>query len=345
MMELTQTQNELRRGANTSGILLILFYILAYGSSWLLSVLIKAYHGGTLDEMEDLHGFLTYTVQYPVIFPILVLVFGLLCGRHTGQRLRDVFCKPKVPKATMIRWVFICLGLTYASAYASRIFFLLIQAIFGIELTAQNFAADHSLLSMLTNIIAMMFYAPFFEEILFRGTIFRSMKKGGALAGAILCGLLFGLWHTNYDQLIYAAVVGFLMCILMHKTGTILAPMLVHFIMNTIGAVQSLFMADFDPNTLAEMESMTDQLTYLTEHIGAFAAIMISGMVVMGLTGTGIILLIIEQKDHKQLFHFKDEADAMPLKEKLRLCLTAPGMLVCCIVLTVLTVLRAMGIF
>jgi len=343
-MQLTETQKELRRGANASGIALLAFYALVYGGSWLLSTILNANFTGTENQREDLYGFLAYTMQYPVIVPLVLLIFWMICGRRTGQRLREVFCKPKVSTLTMIRWVVICLGLTYITAIASRIFFLLIQVIFRIELTAQSFAADPSFLSMLTNIVAMMFYAPFFEEVLFRGTIFRSMEKDGALAAAILCGILFGLWHTNYDQLIYAAVVGFLMCILMHKTGTIFAPMLLHFTMNTIGAVQSLFMGDLDPNEMLKLGTDAEALTYLAEHAGAYFVIMISGMVITGLVGTAIILLIIEQKQYKQLFNFKGDTDAMPLKEKLVLCLTSPGMLLCCIVLAVLTVLRAMGV-
>lgn len=344
MVQLTETQKELRRGANASGIALLIFYALVYGGSWLLSTILKANFTGTESQREDVYGILVYTMQYPVIVPIVVLVFWMICSKHTGQRLREVFCKPKVSIPTMIRWILICLGLTYMTAVASRIFFLLIQLITGVTLTAQNFAADSSVLSMLTNIIAMMFYAPFFEEVLFRGTIFRSLEKDGALAGAILCGILFGLWHTNYDQLIYASVVGFLMCILMHKTGTILAPMLLHFTMNTIGAVQSLFMGDLDPNEMMRLETDAEMLTYLADHAGAYLVIMLSGMLIMALTGTGVILLIIEQKQYKQLFNFNGDTKAMPLKEKLSLCLTSPGMLLCCIVLVVLTVLRAMGI-
>lgn len=339
-MELTQLKTELRRGANASGILLILFYALVYGGTWLLHTLLSQHLEGS--RLEDVYGILTYTYQYPVVVPLLLGVFWLICGRKNGQRLRDCFCKPKVKPSTLLRYVLICLGIIYASAYVSRILFMVIQGILGITFETPNMAAGDSVLSMVTNLLAMIIYAPLFEEMLFRGTIFRSMEKGGELAGAILCGILFGLWHTNYDQTIYTAVCGFVTCILFAKTGSIFAPMLLHAMMNSIGALQSLFMGDLDPSQILQLETEAEMLSYMTENIGSFAVLMLSGMVVMALTGTGLILLLIELVQYKQLFRF--EKAEISVGEKLKTCLTAPGMLLACVVLLALTVLRAMGI-
>ncbi|MBE6851840.1 MAG: CPBP family intramembrane metalloprotease [Ruminococcus sp.] len=347
-MEQTQLKQELRRGANASGVMVILFYLMVYGGSFLISTILSQF--GNIKEgfLNDLLSFLSFTFQYPITVPILLMIFHFICGKKSGLRLRDTFCKPKVPMKTIFRWILICLGITYASTYVSRIFWMILQALTGLEMVAQDFTADNSWLSMLTNVIAMVIYAPLFEEMMFRGTIFRSTQKGGDLASALLCGIVFGLWHTNYDQTIYTAVMGFCACILFVKSGSIWAPILMHALMNSIGAFQSLIMGsmELDMNKMLNISEMTDEqaIEFLIENAVPFCTLMLSGMLIMGLMGLGIILLIIELAQHKQLFRFEKAEDDLPVGKKLVICLTSPVMLLACIGLLAFTVIRAMGI-
>ncbi len=347
-METSQLKKELRCGANASGAILILFYVFVYGGTFLISTVLKQF--GDLHDsfLGDLGNFLAYTFQYPVTVPILLLIFHWIHGKKTGLRLCDTFCKPKVPMKTLIRWILICLGVTYGGAFVSRIFWMLIQALTGMEMVAQDFSSDSTWLSVLTSIIAMVIYAPLFEEMLFRGTIFRSTQKGGDLAGAILCGILFGLWHTNYDQTIYTAVMGFCVCVLFVKTGTLWAPIIMHAAMNSIGALQSIILGsmNIDMNHMQEIMEMTDEqaMEFLMENLLPFAALMLTSLFVTGLMGLGVILLIIELVQHKQLFHFEKAEGDLPVGQKLAVCLTSPVMLLACIALLVMTILRAMGI-
>ncbi|MBQ9110430.1 MAG: CPBP family intramembrane metalloprotease [Oscillospiraceae bacterium] len=341
--DLGEIKAKLRCGANASGLILILFYVLVYGSAAVLAVVMKSF--GDINEgfLSDLFNLLAYTLQYPFTVPILLGIFWLTCGKKTGQRLRDCIKKPAVPTKTMLRWVIICLGVTYAGSYISRMFWLLFQSLTGLELTAQSFAADPSWLSMLTNIIAMVIYAPIFEELMFRGTILRSMEHGGELPAALMCGIVFGLWHTNFDQTIYTAVMGFCAAMLYLKTRTVLAPFLLHVLMNSIGAFQSLFIGDLDPYKMLELEE-AEMMTYMAEHAGNIAVIMLSALVVMVLMGLGIILLIIELVNHGQLFRFEKGSSGMSTGQVMKHCLTSPLMLIACIALLAMTVLRAMGI-
>ncbi len=347
-MEPTTLRQELRRGANASGVMLILFYLLVYGSSFLIHTLLSQFGDVTEGLLGDLYTFLCFTFQYPVTVPLILLVFRLMHGKKHGIQLRDVFCKPKVPMKTVFRWILICLGITYASVYVSRLFWMLIQLLTGMEMVAQDFAAENSWLSMLTNLIAMVIYAPLFEEMMFRGTIFRSVQKGGELAGALLCGITFGLWHTNYDQTLYTAVMGFAACVLFVKSGTLWAPILMHALMNSIGAFQSIILGtmDLDMTELTELAAMTDEqaMKFLMENAVPFLVLMLSSLLVMGLMGVGLILLIIELVQHKQLFRFEKAEGDLPTGKKLVICLTSPMMLIACLGLVAFTVIRAMGI-
>lgn len=50
---------------------------------------------------------------------------------------------------------------------------------------------------------------PFCEEIIFRGFFFQNLKKGnGVIGAAVFSGILFGLFHMNFNQFVYAAAMG-----------------------------------------------------------------------------------------------------------------------------------------
>lgn len=350
-MEMTNTQSAdkervkvlLQKGANASGLLVILFYVLIYGGVIGLAAVMNQFGDISSGFIGDLYNLLAYTMQYPVTVPILLAIFYLVCGRKTGQRLKDCIRKPAVPIKKMLRWVLICLGVTYAGSYVSRLFWMMFQSLTGLELTAQSFAAETTWLSMLTNILAMVLYAPVFEELLFRGTILRSMEHGGELPAALMCGIVFGLWHTNFDQTIYTAVMGFCAAMLYLKTRTVIAPFLLHVSMNAIGAFQSLFIGDLDPYQMLELEE-AEMMTYMMEHAGNIAILLLTGLLVMALMGLGVILLIIELVQYKELFHFEKGDSGLTTGQTMKICLTSPMMLIACIALLAMTVLRAMGI-
>lgn len=342
-MDTVQIKRYLRTGANASGLALLLFYLLVFGLSSALAMILQQFGDISEGFFGALYGFLAYTLQYPVIVPLVLLAFHIAGGKKLGLRLRDAFQKPAVPLKTMFRWIVIGLGITYASVFISRMFWMMLQSLFNLDMVAQSMGAAPHWLSMVTNLVAMILYAPIFEELMFRGAILRSVEKGGELAAAILCGILFGLWHTNFDQTIYTAVMGFVAATLYFRTRTLLAPMLMHGFMNTIGAVQSLFINDFDPYEMMKLESDEAAMEYLAENGLNIVFLLLSSGITMGLMGIGIILLIMELINNKELFRFKPSESGISTGESLKTCLTSPLLLLACAALLAMTVLRAMG--
>ncbi len=84
-------------------------------------------------------------------------------------------------------------------------------------------------------VLAVSISAPFFEEIIFRGIIFNDFKKAMPVWLAILTqGLLFGLFHGNWIQGVYATFVGIVLGIVYYKYKSIWAVILLHFSYNSI---------------------------------------------------------------------------------------------------------------
>ena len=81
--------------------------------------------------------------------------------------------------------------------------------------------------------IATFVIAPIGEELFFRGVIMGYAKRYMPPAFAILFqGVLFGLYHGNIVQGIYACILGCLLGFVAYKADTLLASMILHFSIN-----------------------------------------------------------------------------------------------------------------
>ncbi|TVP94631.1 MAG: CPBP family intramembrane metalloprotease [Acholeplasmatales bacterium] len=90
-------------------------------------------------------------------------------------------------------------------------------------------------------VIAVVIVAPFIEEVMFRGLIFRVLEQKYALLTTVLVqGLLFGAYHMNVIQGAYAAALGVLLGLSLIWTGSIWIPIIVHFGNNLMSTVLGL---------------------------------------------------------------------------------------------------------
>lgn len=75
--------------------------------------------------------------------------------------------------------------------------------------------------------------APAAEELIFRGLVFRRMKDFmNPWAAIILSALLFGIYHGNMIQFLYASLMGILLAVIYHRTGTLWTSILAHLVAN-----------------------------------------------------------------------------------------------------------------
>lgn len=89
--------------------------------------------------------------------------------------------------------------------------------------------------------------APIFEEMLFRKVICDRVIKYGQRTAILLSGLLFGLFHGNFNQFFYATFLGCFLAFIYVKTGNIKYTIGLHMMVNFIGSVVSgLFLQNVD---------------------------------------------------------------------------------------------------
>lgn len=91
-------------------------------------------------------------------------------------------------------------------------------------------------------ILTLIVLVPIFEEILFRGIIFNTLKKEFKLIPSILISsLIFSIAHANMLQAIYTFILGILLASVYNKTNSIKAPIIIHLMYNFLGSIISIF--------------------------------------------------------------------------------------------------------
>ncbi len=83
-------------------------------------------------------------------------------------------------------------------------------------------------------ILIVCLIGPVAEEMVFRGMIYAKLRRAFSVwPAAIISALLFGLFHANWVQGIYATLVGIILAYVYEKTQTIWGSCLLHILFNS----------------------------------------------------------------------------------------------------------------
>lgn len=117
------------------------------------------------------------------------------------------------------------LGVSSAVALNQMIGFLHLEHFFkGYNETREVLFSGNVWLSVL--VLGML--VPVAEEFLFRGLVFKRMENQSGFYAAMVSSLLFGAYHLNVIQFIYAFCFGLILTFVYKYYGTVAAPVLVH---------------------------------------------------------------------------------------------------------------------
>lgn len=94
----------------------------------------------------------------------------------------------------------------------------------------------------LFSLLAVAVLAPLTEEVVFRGLIYRSFRRGmRVLPAMLLSSALFGVMHGHPLWMVYAALIGMMCCFVTERAGTLAAPVVLHVSFNLLGVLTPLF--------------------------------------------------------------------------------------------------------
>lgn len=94
--------------------------------------------------------------------------------------------------------------------------------------------------TLIATILVVGVLTPVVEELVFRGLLFKRLQDYITTPVAIVVSaLLFGAYHENMVQFIYATILGLLLAFVLSKTGSISVPIVGHIIANLWSIVVS----------------------------------------------------------------------------------------------------------
>jgi len=93
-------------------------------------------------------------------------------------------------------------------------------------------------INIILQFFGVLLIAPFFEEIVFRGVLFKSiLPKLGFLKASIIVSVIFGLLHFEPVAMPFMITGSILYCWVYMRTGNILLTMILHLINNSLTAL------------------------------------------------------------------------------------------------------------
>ena len=88
-------------------------------------------------------------------------------------------------------------------------------------------------------VLSTLILPPLVEELIFRGLIQKYLERAGMrwILANVVQAVLFGVFHQNLVQGIYAALLGFALGFVAHRYNTLTASMLMHMFYNLMGTL------------------------------------------------------------------------------------------------------------
>ena len=157
-----------------------------------------------------------------LLVPALVFVFA------TRTRLVDLLSFRPIKISTVLMVVLF--------TYLSMPLVTTINAISMLfsENVVQEMSTDILQMPFLVMVFLMGIFGPVCEEVVFRGIVHSGYRRtGNAIQAMFFSALLFGLMHMNFNQALYAFVIGFLLVLLKEATGSMWGSIVYHVVFNT----------------------------------------------------------------------------------------------------------------
>lgn len=162
--------------------------------------------------------------------------------------------------------------------------------------------------------------APVYEEFLFRKLICDKVIKYGEGCAVVTSGLVFGLFHMNFNQFFYAFFLGCFLAFLYVKTGNLKYTILLHMIINFFGSVLGGIILSLDQS---DPFSLIISVVY--------------SLCIYAIAISGIVLLIIKRHE----LSLEPGEIVLEKGQRFKTMILNPGMILFCLILFAIMIVQA----
>lgn len=156
----------------------------------------------------------------------------------------------------------------------------------------------------IVDIITIGIFPPIFEELLFRKFLIDRTIRYGEFISCAMSGIMFGLWHGNFQQFFFTFFIGVLFAFVYIRTGNIIYTMILHASMNLVTTTVTLQLlsemmkkmgVNFETGTVDMIES--DEV--MRSLIPILLLMMLWIFVLSSFQIVGFVMLIVKRKNFK----------------------------------------------
>lgn len=262
--------------------------------------------------------FLSMLPMYLVGMPVLILLVKTVPAERVERR--------RIRPGQFIAAVVMAFGAVYLTNIVGNVITLIIGMLKGGAVENQLASVTESV-SLWTIAFWMVLCAPVMEEYVFRKMIVDRTVRYGEGPAVLVSGLMFGLFHGNLNQFVYAFALGMLLAYLYVKTGNLKITIAIHMMINFMGGfVSSALTRAVDLDEYLDIVSTMDMpamVAYLTKHMAGLMAYFIFLLFVLGSLIAGLVLFIVCLAKRKFFFAGRT---AIPRGKKFRTVFLNVGM-------------------
>ena len=140
-----------------------------------------------------------------------------------------------------------------------------------------------------------------FEELLFRKFLIDRTIRHGEFISCAMSGIMFGMWHGNFQQFFFTFFIGVMFAFVYIRTGKIIYTMIMHASMNLVTTVITM-------SLLAEIINKTESFSdinymngdQLVESLMSTLILLLLWLVILlSFMITGLVLIIKKRKNFK----------------------------------------------
>lgn len=306
----TLIRNSIRTHSNNVGIAAIVFIVLSFAVSLLLSIFNLT---RSLQNDETLYQCFNIIFSISAIFaPFLVVMFRVRKYHHDYSFgfdrpwHKDLFLSA-VPAGLML----CLLGDRIASIIS------VLCQYFGIKLSAPSSDIPTSAFASLLFVISSCIVAPLTEEFAIRGIALQPLRKHGEKYAIVMTSLLFALMHQNMVQGIFAFIAGVVLGYFALATRSVWCSVVIHCLNNLLSVFTSFIARS---NNAGFMNSVFNALVVAIYIFGAM----------------GLVMFIRNPNRHVL---YKADAHFVSTGEKVSSFLFSPPMIIVIVFLLINTVL------
>ena len=253
---------------------------------------------GLIDEslVDNMNSYFLITMipMYLIGMPLLIL----LISRVPAQKIE----KRRMKVGHWILSFFMCYALMYLSNLIGQFITTIIGAVKG-SLVQDAIVEVATSLHPALCFIFMVLFAPVLEELIFRKLLVDRMVRYGEGTAILVSAFMFGMYHGNLNQLVYAFALGLFFGFIYVKTGKLIYTILLHMVINFMGSVAGVFILELlDMDAVMKITTITDPAEMMEVMAGILPALMILMIYmvfIFAIVITGIILLIVKHKKFK----------------------------------------------